>query len=331
MSAENDHAVDSGGRLTPDPNRLEIVHSGVPFTLCKCPAGEGWVGSRGFFRDEAPLHRVRISNDFWMGETPVTREQWRAVMDRMTLGAYRRLLGQAVFGPSDLELPSDIAVPSRFKGPMHPMDSVSWYDAVVFCERARELGVVPEGWRMRLPTEGEWEYACRAGGEADYALGDGEGALARAGWYYVNSGLSLHAVGLKEANAWGLCDMHGSVREWCWDAWDGDAYVRRGDPAVDPLVVGGASAPRVQRGGSWTFGAVRCRAAFRYWWGPVLRDTIFGFRVCLVRASSWRRPDGEDGSEWASGGGVGTRIGATLPNKTRESASRPRRKRGSQE
>lgn len=266
------------------------------------PRGGGMDGSRTCGSAEQPLHRVRISNDFWMGKTPVTQEQWRVVMGGMTESDYRWLLQRVVVPPRGVDPPPSIEVPSRFKGDRLPVESANWYDALVFCQRLQDLGFVAEGWKARLPTEAEWEYACRAGSEADYALGDGEGALSRAGWFVGNSEDATRPVGLKEANRWGLCDTHGDVWEWCWDAWEEHAYARRGDPAVDPTVLGGTVAPRVRRGGGWLSGAHWCRSMYRGQQPPGDRSIFVGLRVCLVRGSVWRRPDELDLAEGTSRG-----------------------------
>ncbi len=195
-----------------------------------------------------------------------------------------------------------------------------------------------------LPTEAEWEYACRAGTETEYHTGDGATALAEAGWFGedVDSG-STHPVGRKRANAWGLHDMHGNVDEWCFDVYDQDAYTVRVDGVADPghadrwrvlqgAVVasereGEASIPvRAFRGGSWYIAARNCRAPYRVKNWPGNRVADIGFRVCLVpgpvaeqtsgaepRLAAGERPEGaepaSDAERRSSPAGDGARRG----------------------
>jgi formylglycine-generating enzyme required for sulfatase activity len=152
--------------------------------------------------------------------------------------------------------------PSYFKGDKLPVEKVSWDEATQWCQKLSEQS----GQSVRLPTESEWEYACRAGTTTEYNTGDGEKALAKAGWYFGNSDGKTHPVGLKEPNAWGLHDMHGNVWEWCQDE------------VGDRL--------RVLRGGSWDFSARWCRSAYRSRWRPDVRGWDAGFRVCLAASVS---------------------------------------------
>jgi formylglycine-generating enzyme required for sulfatase activity len=128
----------------------------------------------------------------------------------------------------------------------------------------------------RLPTEAEWEYACRAGTDTTYSFGDGSEELSQHGWFNGNSGNRPHPVAIKLPNGWWLYDMHGNVWEWCSD-WYGK---------YPKLAVNDPSGPtegsyRVIRGGSWNFGAAVCRSAYRYWTAPSCRSYFYGFRVAL--------------------------------------------------
>jgi formylglycine-generating enzyme required for sulfatase activity len=158
-----------------------------------------------------------------------------------------------------------------------------------------------------LLTEAQWEYACRAGTETEYYTGDGETALAEAGWYSGNSGNGTHLVGEKKENQWGLYDMHGNVWEWCRDAWDGDAYKKREDGVADPEVTAkdpGKETPRrVLRGGSWADRAVWCRSSLRFR-GRAGRFRFYGFRVCLVCSPVAEPGGGEAGPGKAEPGGT---------------------------
>jgi sulfatase modifying factor 1 len=140
--------------------------------------------------------------------------------------------------------------------------------------------------RFGLPTEAQWEYACRAGTETEYYRGDGEATLAEAGWFDGNAGGVTHPVGELAPNEFGLYDMHGNVDEWCCDAWDEDAYKKRVDGTTDPEVstedVSDANPVRVFRGGSRGAIAWICRSAIRSGGRPDVRERYQGFRVCLV-------------------------------------------------
>ena len=172
-----------------------------------------------------------------------------------------------------------------------PVENVSWDDAVEFC---RKLSEMPEekaaGRTYRLPSEAQWEYACRAGSTGRYSFSSGgsgiskeydEKALSDYGWFGDNAGGMTHAVGLKRANAWGLYDMHGNVWEWCQDWYDKEYYAK--SPTDDPAGPPGGS-HRVNRGGSWDNLAWRCRSAVRDNYGPGDRGDDLGFRVSRVLA-----------------------------------------------
>ena len=149
--------------------------------------------------------------------------------------------------------------PSRFRRPDRPVEYVSWEDCQEFIKRASQM----DGRKYRLPTEAEWEFACRAGSTTDWGKRrNGEcGPLETMGWYDGNSGLETHSVAQKEPNAWGLFDMHGNVWEWCEDQWEpGDSR-------------------RVNRGGSWDYGARRCSASCRDDRRSDYRNGDLGFRL----------------------------------------------------
>jgi formylglycine-generating enzyme required for sulfatase activity len=153
------------------------------------------------------------------------------------------------------------------------VESVSWNDAQKFIER---LNHTNDGYIYRLPTEAEWEYACRAGTTGDYA-----GNLNEMAWYSENSGYKSHAVGGKQPNAWGLADMHGNVWEWCQD-WHHDTY--HGAPSDGSAwLIGGEQKYRVVRGGAWHLVAASLTSAFRSNGTPDARGSIIGFRVVAVR------------------------------------------------
>jgi formylglycine-generating enzyme required for sulfatase activity len=168
--------------------------------------------------------------------------------------------------------------PSYFKnaGRDAPVEQVSWDDALEFChrltERERLAGGLPEGYEYSLPTEAQWEFACRAGTTGDYA-----GDLAATAWYLNNSGNTTHRVAQKQANLWGLYDMHGNVWEWCKD-WYGDYPVGSATDPTGPSL----GTLRVYRGGGLYSNARDCRSPNRYGLAPGFRGLRLGFRVALA-------------------------------------------------
>ena len=225
--------------------------------------GRFYRGDRGAYEDEEPMHEVQISS-FCMTKTEVTQAKWVEVMG---------------------------SNPSYFLncGGHCPVDQVSWFDAVIFCNKLSSREGLRPCYRIsgenvtwdrsangyRLPTEAEWEYACRAGTTTRFYTGNSESDLARAGWYGIHSGNGIHPVGQKASNAWGLYDMHGNVWEWCWDWYDENYY--SGLSAKDPEGPFSGSL-RVIRGGGWHNGARLCRSAVRCGYGPVGR-CFLGFRL----------------------------------------------------
>ena len=163
--------------------------------------------------------------------------------------------------------------PSEFKGdPNLPVEQVSWNDASGFCKKLNAKGLLPAGWRFALPTEAQWEYACRAGTTGDYA-----GNLDEMAWYDKNSGSKTHPVGTKKANAAGLSDMHGNVYEWCAD-WLGDYPSGQLTDPTGP----NTGSNRVLRGGSWSGAGSYRRSAYRGNHSPDSRNFGIGFRVAAV-------------------------------------------------
>ena len=220
---------------------------GMKFVLI--PAGTFMMGSPGADvgrEDDEVQHEVTITRAFYLQTTPVTQGQWARVMGNN---------------------------PSRFKddGDKCPVEKIRWDEAQKFIEKLNEM----EGTdKYRLPTEAEWEYACRAGGAERFCFGDDEGKLGEYAWYRGNSGKRTHPVGNKKANAWGLYDMHGNVWEWCQDCY-GDYPA---GPVTDPK--GSPSCEfRVSRGGSWFDNASDIRSAHRGWGWPSNRVNNLGFRL----------------------------------------------------
>ncbi|MFM8187653.1 MAG: formylglycine-generating enzyme family protein, partial [Pirellula sp.] len=176
--------------------------------------------------------------------------------------------------------------PSHFQGPLVggqnadlPVEKVSWEDAVEFCKILSDSSEEKEVDRVYvLPTEAQWEYACRAGSKTAFAFDDEEGLLPEYGWFDRNSSMRTHTVGLLAPNRWGLYDMHGNVFEWCSD-WGGE-YPKTAI-SDDPLGPKEGSY-RVVRGGSWFSNAARCRSANRDGDDPSFRLSDYGFRVAMV-------------------------------------------------
>jgi formylglycine-generating enzyme required for sulfatase activity len=190
---------------------------------------------------------------YWLGKTELTQGQWEALMGS---------------NPANL----------KNAGRDATVEQVSWDDAMQFCrkltERERQAGRLPEGYEYTLPTEAQWEYACRAGTTGPFA---GSGNLDSMGWYTSNSGNTTHPVAQKQANAWGLYDMHGNVWEWCRD-WSG-GYP--GGSVTDPTGPSSGSS-RVFRGGCWSSIAQFCRSVFRSCFEPGYRINDVGFRLALA-------------------------------------------------
>ena len=209
--------------------------------------------------DVEKQHQVTLTKRFYLGKYPVTQKEYQAVMGNN---------------------------PSYFKGDNLPVEKVSWDDAQRFCSKLNDLkrNELPAGYRFDLPTEAQWEYACRAG--MTTALNNGLNLTSKDGrcphldevaWYGENSDRKTHPVGQKKPNAWGLYDMHGNVYEWC-----NDLYADYPSRAVTDPTGPASGSNRVLRGGSWDNNAQYCRSAFRYGNDPSNRNSNVGFRVALV-------------------------------------------------
>ncbi len=231
----------------------------IEVALRWCPPGTFMMGSSKSEegRDDVETqHQVTLTKGFWMGETEVTQGLWKKIM---TQGLWEKIMGKT---------------PSSFKsGDNYPVESVSWEDCQDFLRKLNAKAPVA-GFKWALPTEAQWEYACRAGTTGPYG---GTVRLDDMGWFASNSGGTTHPVASKMANAWGLHDMHGNVWEWCQD-WYG---TYSGGAQTDPSGPSTGSG-RVIRGGSWCDDARDCRPADRGWCCPVDRDDNLGFRVALL-------------------------------------------------
>jgi formylglycine-generating enzyme required for sulfatase activity len=256
-------------RPTPPPAESKTITNTIGMKLVLIPAGEFLMGSPDSDKDaldrEKPQHRVQIARPFYLGATEVTQGQYRAVTGEN---------------------------PSSFKGSDDlPVEQVSWNDAIAFCNKLSEReglkpyylggGAQSGGEGYRLPTEAEWEYACRAGATTRFSFGDADTSFGEYAWFDGNSASKTHPVGQKRPNAWGLFDMHGNVWEWCWDGYDEKYYAT--SPGVDPPGPSGA-ADRVNRGGCWDYYPQVGRAANRHGYAPGCRDFDLGLRVARVRS-----------------------------------------------
>jgi formylglycine-generating enzyme required for sulfatase activity len=215
---------------------------GVTMTLVSIPAGSFSMGSKS--GDEKPVHTVTFTKPFYLGKYEVTQEQWQAVMR---------------------------ANPSHFKGDKLPVEQVNWDNCQEFLKKLQSKS---PGLKLSLPTEAQWEYACRAGSKTEYVSGDDASGLGEYAWFYASFRGTTHDVGVKRPNAWGLYDMHGNVWEWCQDWYGAYAAGAAKDPSGASSGIG-----RVIRGGAWSNDATVLRSAFRGWLTPGGRSNNGGFRV----------------------------------------------------
>ncbi|MFH1377559.1 MAG: SUMF1/EgtB/PvdO family nonheme iron enzyme, partial [Planctomycetota bacterium] len=238
---------DEIGAAIPQPETVSLdLGGGVTLELVLIPAGEFMMGSDDGEDDEKPVHKVIISKPFYMGKFEVTQEQYEQVMDTN---------------------------PSEFKGAKKPAETVSWDDAQEFCNRLSKK----TEYLITLPTEAQWEYACRARtttqwhcGDEDYLLDDYAGY----GWFVLDC---PSPTGQKRPNSFGMHDMHGNVWEWCSDWYGQYSSEAQTDPTGPDT---GSSC--VYRGGCWLSDADGCRSACRNWCFPADRDNFIGFRVIAV-------------------------------------------------
>ena len=245
------------GQSSNSANRIE-TEAGVAMVLIR--TGEMMMGGLDGMVDEQPPHQLRISS-YYIDTCEVTQEE------------FERLMAEN---------------PSRWKDPRRPVERVRWSDAIKYCNaRSLEEGLQPcydlETWQCdfsangyRLPTEAEWEYACRAGSKTSYFFGEEKKKLTNFAWFDDNSVGMTRPVGTKLPNPWGLYDMYGNVAEWCNDFYQVDYY--KESPPQDPRGAP-SSETRVVRDGSWNSPAERCRSAFRDNEDPGYADVCFGYEI----------------------------------------------------
>jgi len=223
---------------------IQIVKTKADIEMVCIPAGGFQMGSDAGSPDETPVHRVYV-DAFLMDRHEVTQAQYSA-----------------------FPLPD----PSHFKNPQHPVEQINWTDALAFCnERSLDENLTPcydietgecnfQANGYRLPTEAEWEYACRAGTHTEFAYGNGTGHFQAGAWYRENAPQKTQPVATRQPNAWGLYDMHGNVREWCYDYYSDTTYQQSPEKNARGPAQG---RERVIRGGGWDSSAQSCRSAYR--------------------------------------------------------------------
>ncbi len=246
----------AGDRLVLNLNQIEI-----PFRWC--PPGTFMMGSpkdeKGRYDREEQV-QVTLTKGFWMMETPVTQGHWEAVTGSKLEWTKRDGLG-----------------------PEYPAYYLSWRQATEFAakldQKLREKYTnLPTDLKIQLPTEAQWEYACRAGTTSRFHFGDDEKRLVDYAWFFKNTGAETHRVAQKKPNGWGLFDTAGNVREWCAD-WYGKKLTGGNDPTG--LAGGSDGSDRMVRGGGWRDVPAGCRSAFRNGDVPSARYDYFGFRLAL--------------------------------------------------
>lgn len=276
----SNYFVQADGQSSNEEQKLPdvFVLKEINLEMVKCPAGSFMMGSPrdeyirtsvlwdefidhkklfGFGYNEK-LHHITLTKPFYIGRYEVTQEQYSSLMGKN---------------------------PSKFVGANNPVEQVSYNDAKDFCDKLnlKYLKILPQGYKFDLPTEAQWEYACRAGTSTSLNLGENITSeescknLDKLGWYNGNSDKKTHPVGLKKPNAWGIYDMHGNVWEWCRDWYD--EYPEK--DIQDPTGANSGSL-RVDRGGGWLNFALGCRSANRSFNNPSGRSNDLGFRVALV-------------------------------------------------
>jgi formylglycine-generating enzyme required for sulfatase activity len=268
----------SPSEQSPKSNEFEGSNAGtfrddnlLKLTFVWCPPGDFEMGTPdrmvGHLENENQV-RVTLSRGFWMSQTEITQKHWEAVA-RTT------------------PWKDDQSVE---EGPEYPATHVGWQDCMEFCrkltEQEQKAGRLPIGWEYTLPTEAQWEYACRAGTTTIYTFGNGsdheKGRFIDYVWGGrlgdLESDPHTHPVGLKKANAWGFHDVHGNVWEWCRDFY-GDRQSGGRDPSGPAI-----GTTRVIRGGSWNTVEFDCRSAHRVEADPALRNNETGFRIAANRS-----------------------------------------------
>ena len=287
VDTDGDGVGDNADQFPNDPSQTTIPEGSTGYTetysdispatyggtkeleMVYCEAGTFTMGQSDILW--AREHEVTLTKGFYLGKYEVTQAQYEAVMTGNTDGLS--------------------ATPSNWpNNPDRPVDKVSWEDVQKFLARLNEQQAdsLPAGWEYALPTEAQWEYACRAGTITKWSWGDTTSASDA---NYRDSGYSETSnVGLYPANPWGFFDIHGNVWEWVADAWTNQDYPS--EPQTDPFIEGSSGSYRSRRGGSWDTAEGALQSAFRNYNTPTARSSQIGFRVALVQTSADTDADG---------------------------------------
>lgn len=235
-------------------NFTEILLNDIKLEMIAIPAGEFMMGSNQYnsANSEKPIHQVKLQG-FYIGKYAITQWQYQAIMGHN---------------------------PSHFKGDYRPVEKVTWHNAVEFCRKLSEK----TGKTYQLPSEAQWEYACRAGTTTKWCFGDNPSQLGEYAWYEVNSSQQTHPVGEKKPNQWGIYDMHGNVWEWCADTWHPNYQGAPTDGSVWGGTINNDNYSRfLLRGGSWNNSAYGCHSLYRNSFTRYYSNEVIGFRVvCLL-------------------------------------------------
>ena len=271
-SETNQAGISSESQSTSQVRDLPKITNSIGMKLVLIPKGKFTMGSPASEEDRyenETEHEVTISKDYYLGVTEVTQGQYEKV-----IGVNPSFWQKRVIRKSDSS--------------MYPVEQVTWEDAVEFCKELSDLPEEKKAGRVyRLPTEAEWEYACRAGSKSAYSFGESTKSLGDYAWFDGNSDRT-HPVGEKKANAWGLYDMQGNVWEWCSDWYDEYPKGAVSDPTGPKQ-----GSYRVIRGGGWGYEAAFCRSAFRGRLDPSIRGHVLGFRLALSPSGIPQSPEAD--------------------------------------